>query len=176
MNFTLKDLPTREVLENFAEKFREIDVEAVLLLLKFNKTSREIMNAAEKHFAGYGLSTSRFTAMMLLYRFRKKGGLSASELAEKTGISRATATGIIDGLEKTGYAKREKEKSTDRRRITITLTEKGLEFLNSILPDHYRKISGMMSFFSKKEKETFLGNLETLSNNVRKFIKVNNLN
>jgi DNA-binding MarR family transcriptional regulator len=50
--------------------------------------------------------------------------LASGELAERFGITRATATQIIDGLERDGLVERSRT-SGDRRSVTVTLTPKG---------------------------------------------------
>lgn len=49
------------------------------------------------------------------------GGLSAGELAAAAGLSTGAVTGVVDRLERAGYARRIRD-SADRRRINIQVT------------------------------------------------------
>lgn len=100
MNFTLRDIPSRKKIEAMAEKYKELDVDSVLTALEMLRVSREMMSMAEKFFASFQISLGKFSILMLLFRHREEGGLSPSVLAEKAGVTKATITGLIDGLEK----------------------------------------------------------------------------
>lgn len=169
MGFTLKDLPSREVLEKYAEIFREIDVDSISLLLTFQHIARDMIAVGEKHFASYGISIGKFSVLMLLYRFNFQGGLKPSELAEKAGVTRATVTGLIDGLEKSELVERSTEGVKDRRKMIVRLTEKGIGFLNKILPDHFKKVSILMSGLNPNEKKHLMHYLGKISDGIQDF-------
>ncbi len=54
-----------------------------------------------------------------------EGPLSASRLAEATGLSAAATTSMIDRLEKKGFVRRRKHE-TDRRQVLVEMTDEGL--------------------------------------------------
>lgn len=68
-----------------------------------------------------GLSLSQYEFARPLTR---TDGMKVSELAERYGITSATATGILDGLEREGLIERSRA-GRDRRTVTITLTDEG---------------------------------------------------
>jgi DNA-binding MarR family transcriptional regulator len=51
------------------------------------------------------------------------GPLSAGQLSERSGLSRAAMTALIDRLERKGYVRRARD-VTDRRRVFVELTER----------------------------------------------------
>ena len=53
-----------------------------------------------------------------------EGPLSASRLAEATGLSAAATTAMIDRLEKKGFVRRRKHE-TDRRQVLVEMTDAG---------------------------------------------------
>ena len=69
---------------------------------------------------------------------------------------------MIDGLEKDGFVERDFSDKKDRRIIKVKLTDKGIEFLNSMLPSHFQFISSFLNGFTKKEKENFKKSLNKL--------------
>jgi DNA-binding MarR family transcriptional regulator len=48
------------------------------------------------------------------------GAMTAGQLAQATGLSTASITGVVDRLEQAGYARRERD-ADDRRRVTVRL-------------------------------------------------------
>src|SRR5579875_785200 len=68
-----------------------------------------------------GLSLSQYE---FLHPLLSSPGLQVSQLADRFGIASATATGILGGLERSGIVTRSRH-ATDRRAVTITLTEHG---------------------------------------------------
>jgi DNA-binding MarR family transcriptional regulator len=59
-----------------------------------------------------GLSVSEEKALDLLQRF---GPMTAGELSEKSGLAKASVTGLIDRLERKGFARRAADESDGRR-------------------------------------------------------------
>lgn len=88
--------------------------------------------------------------------------MNPSLLAEKVGVTRATMTGLLDGLERERLVERVFAQD-DRRKVAIRLTETGLSRLETMLPDYYRRIAGLMVNFDAEEREQLLGLLEKVN-------------
>jgi DNA-binding MarR family transcriptional regulator len=67
-----------------------------------------------------GLSLSQYELIKPL----SSGAKPIGRLAERLGIAPATATQILDGLERVGAVERSRT-ATDRRTVNVTLTERG---------------------------------------------------
>ncbi|WP_207632218.1 MarR family transcriptional regulator [Occultella kanbiaonis] len=63
-----------------------------------------------------GLSAADHKALGILGR---EGPMSAGELAERTALTAGAVTGLVDRLERTGLARRERDPG-DRRRLVVT--------------------------------------------------------
>ena len=150
----IRDWPTREMIRSMAEQFPEFDVPSVETCLRMLRLHTDVLAAFEAHFTRHGLSRGRFFVMMLLFRDPKKG-LRPAELAEKAGVTRATMTGLLDGLERACLIRRDPN-TKDRRTLSVRLTAKGKQYMHRMLPEHFRRISGLMSSLSIKEKESLL--------------------
>jgi DNA-binding MarR family transcriptional regulator len=83
------------------------------------------------------------------------GEMCCSDIADSVGVSRATMTGLLDGLERDELIRRVDHRE-DRRRITITLTANGRRLLDQILPDHFRRVAGLMSNLSANDRKKLL--------------------
>jgi len=75
-----------------------------------------------------------------------------SLLAEKTGVTRATMTGLIDSLEQSGLVVRVFDKA-DRRSVIIRLTEAGQAKLDVVMPDYYRRLRQCMQGLDDTKRE-----------------------
>jgi DNA-binding MarR family transcriptional regulator len=61
------------------------------------------------------------TDLHCLNIIENSGGLSAGELAAQSGLTAGAVTGVIDRLEKVGYARRASD-AGDRRRVRVEVT------------------------------------------------------
>ncbi|WP_180552052.1 MarR family transcriptional regulator (plasmid) [Staphylococcus haemolyticus] len=159
-DFNLKDLPDDSTLLKYEEQFESADLTSIELCLQLLTTAKKVTESYNHFFFKHGLSLSKFNLLMLLYRDPDKD-ISPSELATKAGISRGTVTGLLDSLEKSDYIKRIYN-SDDRRKVTISLTNKGTNDLVNLLPTHYQKTTNLFSNVKKKDKN----NLKTMLNEI----------
>jgi DNA-binding MarR family transcriptional regulator len=51
----------------------------------------------------------------------RRGGVTAGELADESGLTTGAVTGVIDRLERAGYARRSHDKA-DRRKVVVEVT------------------------------------------------------
>lgn len=155
-----KELPKYECLQQMAEQVPEVDPTAVEACLHLLRTAADVSQAFDAHFQRHGISQGRFTVLMLLMRqHHEKGeqapGMSPSELAESAGVTRATMTGLVDGLERDAFVVREPAPD-DRRTLLIRLTPKATCFLTNMFPDHFRRVAALMAFLPQADRETLM--------------------
>ncbi|MDR3709147.1 MAG: MarR family transcriptional regulator [Capsulimonadaceae bacterium] len=85
-----------------------------------------------------------------------------SDLAESLAVTRATITGLLDGLERSGLVKRLRQ-AEDRRVLTVHMTDKARALLDQILPRLSASVSRLGGALSDGEKRALveiLGKLE----------------
>jgi DNA-binding MarR family transcriptional regulator len=150
----LKEIPSNQVLHDLSQRYNELDPSAISSALTLLKVAAELQVALNQHFAHYNLSQGRFVVLIMLYT-TPGTEMCCSDIADSIGVSRATITGLLDGLEREGLLKRVDDRE-DRRRITVTLTANGRKLLERILPDHFRKIAGMMSNLSENDRRKMM--------------------
>lgn len=160
----LKDLPRYECLLEAAQQFPGLDPSACEVFLNLLRTGDEAFRVTEDHFHAAGLSQGRFTVLMLLYN--KSCGethvLTPAQLAERSGVTRATMTGLIDTLERDGMVTRRPDPS-DRRQLCVELTSRGLAFLEKLLPEHFRRIAALMTVLTERERRTMVDLLSKIA-------------
>jgi len=98
-----------------------------------------------------GLNITDHKCVNLIARFSP---MTAGKLAELTGLTTGAITGVIDRLEKGGYAKRVSS-AEDRRVTTIVLTKKG-ESISKVFLPLVKSMREVSETFSDKELETIL--------------------
>ncbi|WP_257347175.1 MarR family transcriptional regulator [Pseudalkalibacillus decolorationis] len=98
---SIENLSREQLLELFNEELRKFSTETIL----FHQ------NVAEK----LDLNSTDHKCLDIILRNHP---MTAGKLAETTGFTTGTVTGVIDRLEKTGYVYRDKDPN-DRRRVII---------------------------------------------------------
>ncbi|MBD2256188.1 MarR family transcriptional regulator [Pseudanabaena sp. FACHB-2040] len=155
----------RLALQNLAQQYAELDIPSVEACLAFLRTTADVQTALETHFARYGLSMGKFTLLMQLSQAPEQG-FTPSECAERSGVTRATITGLLDGLERDGLVER-RPCLSDRRMLSVHLTEKGQDLLARMLPDHFCRTTGLMGELTDSEKTTLIELLQKLQAGTR---------
>lgn len=121
-----------------------------------------IDRACAVRLAPYRLSEGKFVLLFLLEGHRD--GLSAHELAERAGVTRATITGLLDGLERDGLVSRHAH-AEDRRKITVRLTDSGQAVARGLFDEHALWIASLFAGFSADERRTLSGFLQRIWEN-----------
>jgi len=153
----LKDLPRYECLLEASKQFPELDPSACEVFLLLLQAGDQTFRVCDAHLQRHNVSQGRFTILMLL--LDKRSGCAKShtpaELAEMAGVTRATMTGLVDTLERDGMVTRRPD-SVDRRMMIVTLTDKGIDFIKGVLPDHFKRMAALMSPLSEPERKTLV--------------------
>jgi len=146
--------------EEVALRYPGLDPQAMHAYVVMRRAQTRIEVALETHLARHQLSFGRY--MVLVHLMRAEGhSLAPAQLADHCGITRASVTGLVDTLEKSGHVERETDPE-DRRSVQVRLTLIGRRFLENMLPDHFARLMKMMSEFTPAE----LKSLEKLSEKV----------
>ncbi|MEQ8468071.1 MarR family winged helix-turn-helix transcriptional regulator [Coleofasciculus sp. E1-EBD-02] len=160
----LEDFPNSETLKVFAARFPELDISALQTWLTLMHVSGEVVSYLEDYLSDYGLSQRKFFILILLAR--NPNGLNISQLAEKTGVSCASITGVVDRMKKANLVTRE-EDSRDRRVMVVRLAQAGETLLEKVLPDHYRRVAELMSSLNQQDRHSLQTLLERIRLNLR---------
>ena len=165
--FILRDLPSLDELRALASRYPGLDPEPVAALLGFMRSAYEIFQAAESMFAQQGTSCGRFAILALLNR-DPEGSRSPSQIAGACGVTRATITGLLDGLEHDRLISRSRSHA-DRRTIQVRLTAAGRRFLDQLLPDHFRRLALLMQGLDADERAALSRSTDRIAANLPAF-------
>lgn len=164
----LRDLPTDEVLGKFAERYPDADVTAVSSFLHLLRVATDLSVALDTCLSKHGLLQGRWWVLILLMREESKTS-TPSILADKVGVTRATMTGLIDGLEQSGLVVRVFAKD-DRRSVLIGLTEAGQAKLDVVMPDYYRRLRQCMQALNEEKRAQLQQILSLINSGISSFV------
>src|SRR5258706_3633126 len=136
--FLLRDLPKYETIRQLSERYPAIDPRAVEAFLVLLRTATDTLGGFESYLQRHGMSQGKFTVLMLLNR-NPDLGLNPSDLASKAGVTRATMTGLLEGLEREQLISRQGDRA-DRRRAVVKLTTSARTFLDNVLPEYFTTV------------------------------------
>lgn len=168
--FLLKNMPRGSRLDSLAAVYPQTDLKAMEVFGALLELSSDILSAVNSGLARHGVSQARFRMLLHLRRAGKRG-LHPAELATALGVERATVTGLVDGAEKAGLARR-LPCAEDRRSINVALTAKGERTIDALAPARLAKVSGLMSGLSAAEKKELGRLLEKVKAELPDFAKI----
>ncbi|WP_047539920.1 MarR family winged helix-turn-helix transcriptional regulator [Methylotenera versatilis] len=146
----LRDLPTPEILDKFADRYPDADVTAISGFLYLLRVATDLSLALDACLSKHDLLQGRWWVLILL--MREESGISTpSILADKLGVKRASMTGLLDGLEQHGLVTRVFAKE-DRRSVKIQLTSAGQAKLDVVMPDYYRRLRQCMQALDEDKR------------------------
>lgn len=158
--FTLRDVPRYEHIRAAAARYPELEPASAASWLLLLRVASDMLATVEDYLATYDLSQGRFIVLMLLYR-TVEAPQSPCVLADKAGVTRATMTGLLDGLEREALIAREIHPG-DRRMLEVRLTAKGKRFLETVMPGYFKLIRRCMAGLDTREKEEMIALLTKL--------------
>jgi DNA-binding MarR family transcriptional regulator len=95
-------------------------IAAIELAVRNLIASAILFNHQVAQRVGLGASDAQFMHLLQL-----NGPLTPGRLAELSGLTTGTVTGVLDRLEDAGFVRRERD-ATDRRKVIVTLDEEHL--------------------------------------------------
>lgn len=133
-----------------AEQRHIASLENIRLCFQMLSLTAAIDRDCAAQLAPYGLSEGRFILLFLLDN--SPDGLAPAALAEQAGVTRATVTGLVDGLERAGLVTRHRD-STDRRALRIRLTAEGKHMASQVFAHHSQWVATLYAPLNAAERE-----------------------
>jgi DNA-binding MarR family transcriptional regulator len=134
--FFLKELPSRLMVQGYADRFEGVDAAKVLDALRMMRAGSLLIRELEAYFAQHDLSQLRFLTMILIDREPGRDDLRASEIADRLDVSRPVVTRTLQGLEKAGLIAISDDQD-DARSRNVALAAAGHDKLREVLPGYF---------------------------------------
>jgi DNA-binding MarR family transcriptional regulator len=128
------------------------------VLAELNQISFRDFQGALKRFHAGSLSIVHLNLLMLL---RFNGPLTMSRLAELLDVSVASATGIVDRMEKKGVIERRRN-DHDRRVVEVHVSEQGQQVFTAMQAERQGHMTRMLSYVSDKDLRSLLTGLRAV--------------
>jgi DNA-binding MarR family transcriptional regulator len=137
----------------------------------FIRTWGLFRNTMGPFFARFGISSSQWSVLRVLYRAEAEGlvNLRLTDLGQRLLVKPPCVTTIVDRLERAGMVDRTASE-TDQRAKQVRLTAAGREFVERVLQDHPAQIRSVMAGLSETQQkqlhqlmERMAAHLESLS-------------
>jgi DNA-binding MarR family transcriptional regulator len=137
--------------------FDLIEEEVYLNILRTGEhLSRALVNLMKEK----GITGSQYNVLRIL-RGHGEAGVSCNEIAEQMVTHDPDLTRLLDRLEKTGLAKRERS-TVDRRVVTAHITPKGLKLLESLDQPIRKKHQEQLKMLSASQLQELIELLEAI--------------
>ena len=126
-------------------KENELDLSTLVV---FTRAEHAIHKKEYQTIKESGLTPAQFGVLEALYN---KGDLKINELIEKILTTSGNITVVIKNLEKEGLIQKSADPK-DKRSCIISLTDKGKQYIETILPKHIDNIRSIFEVLSNEEK------------------------
>jgi MarR family transcriptional regulator, organic hydroperoxide resistance regulator len=137
----------------------EIDFDATAAVSNIYRVATAVRYHMEKHvLSEHHLSWSAFVALWVLWVW---GEMESHRLADETGVTKGSLTGIVKTLERRGLCER-RDHPSDRRRVIVRPTATGQSLIQRIYPLFNRHESLVVAGLSNDEKLQLADHLRTV--------------
>ncbi|CAE6902176.1 helix_turn_helix multiple antibiotic resistance protein [Vibrio sp. B1FIG11] len=139
------------VVSQWAKEKPELDTEPMAIMGRLMRIAKHMENHVAELHKRYDLKMGEFDVLATLRRSGKPYRLTPSELISSMMLTSGAMTNRLDKLEKKGLIAREHSKE-DRRSVTVELTAKGFELIDSLIEQHLQAQHELMGSLSSTEK------------------------
>ena len=129
--------------------------DSLKLVIALARAHTALFSRIEKNVQQFGLSTSEFGVLELLYH---NGDQAVQTVAEKILVTSGTVTYVIDKLQKKGLVVR-RQCETDRRVFYVTLTDTGSKLIADIFPQHEQFLDDLFQGIAADDKQRLIRQL-----------------
>jgi DNA-binding MarR family transcriptional regulator len=159
-----ENIGAREMLIDLETRLTKDDHQALRLWLRLMSCTVRIENQVRTRLRqSFETTLPRFDLMAQLER--SPSGLRMNEISKRLMVSGGNVTGITDQLEKEGLVIRTLD-PTDRRVVTVKLTDAGLKKFRQIANHHEEWIVQTFDGLTRDEKQTLSALLKKLKSHL----------
>jgi DNA-binding MarR family transcriptional regulator len=160
----LAPMPTDSVdalLESWRLKRPDLDFSPVGIVARLARVRGHIARELDPVFDAHGLGAASFGVLVTLARIEDEGGVSQRRLMDELGLTSGTISVRMDRLVAQGLVERRPDPDS-RRNTLITLTERGRELFERVVPAHLANERRLLAALDADERELLAGLLRKL--------------
>ena len=149
--------PKDELLRKLAQRYPDLDASAMETLNAIKHAQKAMHTILNAPLEERGLSEGKFFVLCYLFteEILEHEAPGPSDIADNLGVTRATVTGLLDGLERDGYLER-RHCCEDRRTLAISMTDKARGFLEGYMPGTLQTVKDLMSPLNEEDRRDLI--------------------
>lgn len=122
---------------------------ALKLFIVLSRASKVILEESHKLIEQYGLNPTEFGVLELLHH---RGRQPIQKIGQKILLRSGSMTYVVNRLEEKGFLQRIFCEE-DKRVTYISITDEGVKLVESIFPEHAKKIEELMAGLTIEEQD-----------------------
>jgi DNA-binding MarR family transcriptional regulator len=136
-------------MEEIRRRLSGRELQALETVFALRTAAQQVENTVTEWMAGSVGSTARWQVLTLLWAARGRG-VPHKDIVAALGVTRATVSGLMAGLEREGFVTSRADRD-DRRKLLATLTPRGETVMNKAIEANKRRLSTVLASFSSAE-------------------------
>src|ERR1700722_5085300 len=144
------------VVEQWRTERPDYDLAPVEIIGRAGRIMEHFEGALEAKFEEFQISRASFDVLAALRRSGKPYKLTQRDLMRSLFRTSGSMSLRIDALQKQGLVKRSPD-SEDRRSVFVTLTARGVDLLETVIPAHLDNESSLVAALSRTERTELIG-------------------
>jgi len=157
----LEDDPVERLLAQWRRERPDVDPSPMGVVGRVSRVARRIDVAQRATFARYDLDPAAFDVLATLRRTGAPFTLTAGELMRSAMVTSGAITQRLDRLEARGLVRRGPHPD-DGRVVQVSLSERGRDLVDRVLPDHLATEERLLATLSAEQRATLAELLRTL--------------
>lgn len=149
------------VLHQWARARPDLDVSSVGIIGRLARLRAVLDEEQEAVFAEHGITSPTFATLVTLVRINSPGGISQRRLANEMRLTPGTVSARVERLVADGLVTRSPDPA-DKRGSLVTLTDRGREMFDAVVPAHLANQVRLLGSLSPDEQATLAGLLRKL--------------
>ncbi|MDH3417042.1 MAG: MarR family transcriptional regulator [Gammaproteobacteria bacterium] len=145
-----------DILEQWSEERPELDTASLGVVIRVMSLYRAFVRQASEALEPLGLELFEYDVLSALRRQGRPYTLSASRLANATGLSGGAMTNRVDRLEQRGFVRRRPDKN-DRRGVGVSLTASGRRTIDKAIQLRLEAADESLRSINLKERKELAG-------------------
>ena len=139
------------VVQQWKAERPDYDLAPVEIIGRAGRIMEHVDRALEAKFEEFQMSRASFDVLAALRRSGKPYKLTQRDLMRSLFRTSGSMSLRIDSLQKQGLVVRSPDKE-DRRSVFVTLTPKGVELLETVIPEHLENESSLVAGLNRAER------------------------
>lgn len=150
-----------DILEQWSEERPELDTASLGIVIRVMSLYRAFTRQAKEALEPLGLELFEYDVLSALRRQGKPYSLTATQLAQETGLSSGAMTNRVDRLEERSLVRRRPD-TTDRRSVVVVLTNAGQKAIEEAVQLRLDAADASLQALGPREKQRLAALLRKL--------------